>query len=47
MEGLIERMEVDKKASGGKIKFILCEGIGKTCFHWLAPTEILSSGLSA
>jgi 3-dehydroquinate synthase len=45
MDGLIERMEVDKKASGGKIKFILCEGIGKTRFHWLAPTEILS-GLS-
>lgn len=44
--GLIQAMEVDKKAAGGKIKFVMCEGIGKTRFHWLAPSEILN-GLGA
>ena len=39
-------MEVDKKAAGGKIKFVMCEGIGKTRFHWLAPSEIIN-GLGA
>ena len=43
---LIQAMEIDKKVAGGKIKFIMCEGIGKTRFHWLAPDEILR-GLSA
>lgn len=38
---LIQSMEVDKKAAGGKIKFIMCAGIGKTTFHWLEPEEIL------
>jgi len=46
MTDLIQGMEVDKKAAGGKIKFVMCEGIGKTRFHWLAPREILS-GLGA
>ena len=41
LTGLIQGMEVDKKAAGGKIKFVMCEGIGKTRFHWLAPGEIL------
>lgn len=40
---LIQAMEVDKKVAGGKIKFIMCEGIGKTRFHWLAPNEVLSA----
>lgn len=43
---LIAGMEVDKKAAGGKIKFVMCDGIGKTRFHWLAPGEI-SSALGA
>ena len=43
---LIQAMEIDKKVAGGKIKFIMCEGIGRTRFHWLAPDEILR-GLSA
>jgi 3-dehydroquinate synthase len=43
---LIQGMEVDKKATGGKVKFVMCEGIGKTRFHWLAPSEILT-GLGA
>ena len=46
MNGLIQVMEVDKKAAGGKIKFVMCESIGKTRFHWLAPSEILN-GLRA
>jgi len=32
---------VDKKSVNGKIKFVMCAGIGKTCFHALAPGEIL------
>jgi len=43
---LIQGMEVDKKSAGGKIKFVMCEGIGTTRFHWLAPNEILN-GLGA
>jgi 3-dehydroquinate synthetase len=46
MPSLIQAMEVDKKAAGGKIKFVMCEGIGKTRFHLLSPSEILT-GLSA
>ena len=43
---LIQAMEIDKKVAGGKIKFVMCEGIGKTRFHWLTPDEILR-GLGA
>ncbi len=39
--GLIQAMEIDKKAAGGKIKFVMCAGLGKTKFHWLSPSEIL------
>ncbi|MGB7951552.1 MAG: 3-dehydroquinate synthase [Candidatus Binatia bacterium] len=41
MQVLVQGMEVDKKSAGGKIKFVMCAGIGKTCFHTLAPGEIL------
>jgi 3-dehydroquinate synthase len=44
-EELIQYMEVDKKSEGGKIKFVLCEGIGKTRFYSLAPAEI-AAGLA-
>jgi 3-dehydroquinate synthase len=40
---LVRALEVDKKTAGGKIKFVICEGIGKTRFHWLAPDEILAA----
>lgn len=40
---LIQGIEVDKKAAGGKIKFVMCEGIGKTRFHWLTPDDILAA----
>jgi 3-dehydroquinate synthase len=43
MENLIQAMEVDKKAAGGKVKFVMCAGIGKTCFHGLTPGEILAA----
>ena len=46
LPGLIQALEVDKKAAGGKIKFVMCEGLGQTRFHWLTPEEILA-GLSA
>ncbi|HEX9265576.1 MAG TPA: 3-dehydroquinate synthase [Candidatus Binatia bacterium] len=42
-QSLIQGMEVDKKAAGGKIKFVVCCGIGKTRFHWLTPGEILNA----
>jgi 3-dehydroquinate synthase len=42
-QNLIQAMEVDKKVASGKIKFVMCEGIGKTRFHWLAPNEVLSA----
>ena len=35
-------MEVDKKAAGGEIKFVMCEGIGKTRFHWLGAERNLA-----
>jgi 3-dehydroquinate synthase len=40
---LLQGMEIDKKTAGGKIKFVMCEGIGKTRFHWLAPGEIANA----
>jgi 3-dehydroquinate synthase len=43
MRSMIQGMEVDKKAADGKIKFVICCGIGKTRFHWLAPGEILNA----
>jgi 3-dehydroquinate synthase len=46
MQSLIQAMEIDKKSADGKIKFVMCTGIGKTCFHWLSAGEILA-GLGA
>jgi len=43
MQDLIQGMEVDKKSAGGKIKFVICTGIGKTRFHLLSPGEILTA----
>lgn len=40
LQELIKHMEVDKKSAAGKIKFVLCEGIGGTRFHTLSPAEI-------
>ena len=41
LHDLVAAMEVDKKSLAGKIKFVLCSGIGATRFKWLAPQEIL------
>jgi len=41
--GLIQGMELDKKSADGKIKFVVCAGIGKTRFQSLTPGEILSA----
>lgn len=43
MQDLVQCLEVDKKSGGGKIKFVMCAGIGKTHFQWLTPEEILSA----
>lgn len=43
---LIQGMEVDKKAAGGKVKFVMTRGIGQTAFHRLSPNEILA-GIAA
>jgi 3-dehydroquinate synthase len=45
--GLIQAMEIDKKSAGGQIKFVMCAGIGRTQFHWLAPEEIMAALESA
>jgi 3-dehydroquinate synthase len=43
MQDLVQCMEVDKKSGGGKIKFVMCAGIGKTRFQWVTPEEILGA----
>lgn len=43
LQDLVQAMEVDKKSAGGKIKFVMCAGIGKTAFERLSPGEILSA----
>jgi 3-dehydroquinate synthase len=42
MQSLIQAMQTDKKSADGKIKFVMCMGIGKTCFQSLSPDEILA-----
>jgi 3-dehydroquinate synthase len=42
-ERLIYGMELDKKSAGGKIRFVLCEGIGKTRFYSLSPAEVITA----
>lgn len=39
---LVKGIELDKKSVGGKIKFVLCKGIGKVQFHWLSAEQILT-----
>lgn len=40
---LVKGMELDKKSTGRKIKFVLCAGIGKTRFRWFSPEEIMNN----
>jgi len=41
LAALAANIEIDKKSSGGKVKFVCCVGIGATRFHWLSPQEIV------
>lgn len=42
LKELVRGMEVDKKSVDGKIKFVLCRGIGATEFQWLSAEEIVA-----
>lgn len=42
-DDLVQGMELDKKSGRGRIKFVMCAGIGRTRFHWLTPKEILGA----
>ena len=39
-QSLIDSMEIDKKSTDGKIKYVMCTGIGKARFHSLTAEEI-------
>ncbi|HWP57129.1 MAG TPA: 3-dehydroquinate synthase [Candidatus Acidoferrales bacterium] len=38
---LAEKIELDKKSSGARVRFVCCTGIGATRFHSLEPSEIV------
>jgi 3-dehydroquinate synthase len=40
---LISAMEIDKKSAGGKIKFVVCAGVGQARFHSLSPAQVLTA----
>jgi len=39
---LVEGLSLDKKSTGGKIKFVLCRGIGEVEFGWLTAQQIIA-----
>ena len=41
LEDLVAGMTLDKKSHAGKIRFVLCEGIGSTRFQWFSAAEIV------
>lgn len=41
LEDLVASMALDKKSHAGKIKFVLCEGIGRSRFQWFSAAEIV------
>jgi 3-dehydroquinate synthase len=41
LEDLVAGMALDKKSHAGKIKFVLCNGIGRTRFQRFSATEIV------
>jgi 3-dehydroquinate synthase len=43
VRALLDSMELDKKSAAGKIKFVMCAGIGKTRFHWLTPQQVMQA----
>ena len=42
-QSLVEAMELDKKSAHGKVRFVMCTGIGKTCFHSLTADQIAAA----
>ena len=42
-QALVRGMEVDKKSADGKIKFVMCAGIGKTGFYSLTPEQVVAT----
>lgn len=44
---LFEAMKLDKKVSGGEIKFVLAEEIGKVCWGQKVPKELINEALDA
>lgn len=42
-QSLVEAMELDKKSAQRKVKFVMCTGIGKTCFHSLTAEQIAAA----
>jgi len=44
---LLGAMKLDKKVSGGEIKFVLAEGIGKVCWGQSVPEELVERILAA
>jgi 3-dehydroquinate synthase len=42
-QSLIDSMEVDKKSAGGKIRYVMCAGIGRARFHPLTAEEIAAA----
>src|SRR5918993_607055 len=42
-QSLVEAMELDKKSAQGRVKFVMCTGIGKTCFHSLTAEQIAAA----
>jgi len=42
-QSLVDAMELDKKSAHGKVRFVMCTGIGKTCFHSLTADQIAAA----
>ena len=47
LEDLVAGMALDKKSQAGKIRFVLCEGIGRTRFQLFSAAEIVRELASA
>jgi 3-dehydroquinate synthase len=42
-QSLTDGIELDKKSADGKIKFVMCTAIGKTCFQSLTTEQIVAA----
>lgn len=42
-QSLIRGMELDKKSADRRIRFVMCTGIGKTCFHSLTAEQVAAA----